>query len=213
MSDDLPPVDGHIAATVESEQSRPSQVRQKLMEALARERLILEQWRHQAPSVFDFGAATRDLWELWRAEVGELRAPPPRPTPRNYQDAADAFDLFQRAVDALPDLTLPADSTATPLPSLTDEDRYILTVLEAHRGKSLTYRTITQVSVRMEREDRTQVRRLSDSTIRTRVPVLLTHQFVARPPGTAKKGIAITDKGSQALAFARGNATETQRKK
>jgi len=92
MSDDLPPA--------ESEQSRLS-VRQKMMEALARERLILEQWRQQAPSVFDFDAATRDLWELWRAEVGELRAPPPRPTPGNHQEAAEAIDLFQRAVDEL----------------------------------------------------------------------------------------------------------------
>jgi hypothetical protein len=160
---------------------------------------------------------TRDLWEMWRAEVGERRAPPERPTPKNYQDAADALDLFQRAVDALPDSTPPAASTATPpappLPSLTDDDRYILTVLQAHCGKPLTYLSIMQASVRMEREDRTQVRRLSDSTIRTRVPVLLTHQLVARPRGTKKKGIAITDKGSQVLAFARGNSTETQRKK
>jgi hypothetical protein len=117
------------------------------------------------------------------------------------------------AAELVQGLTPKVRDEAPPLPSLTDEDSYILTVLQATGGKSLTQRRIMQESVRMECEDRTKVRRLSDSTIRTRVPVLLTHQLVARPPGTKKKGIAITDKGSQALAFGRANSTETQRKK
>jgi hypothetical protein len=65
----------------------------------------------------------------------------------------------------------------------------------------------------MEIEDRTKVRRLSDSTVRARVKVLESHGMVTRPAGTKKKGISITDKGSQALIFARGNSTETQGKK
>src|SRR5262249_11983565 len=101
--------------------------------------------------------------------------------------------LAAELVQALTPSEPPVDSTATPPatqhPSLTYEDRYILTVLEAHRCKSLTYAHILTESVRMEREDRTQIRRLSDSTIRTRVRVLLAHQLVARPPGTTKKGI------------------------
>ncbi len=121
MFDDLPPVDGHV--TIRIEQPR-LQVRQKLMEALARERIILELWGPLVPNEFDFGATTRDLWELWCAEVGELRAPPPRPTPRNYQETADALDLFQRAVDALPDSTPPTPPLA---PRLT-LDRDTLTV-------------------------------------------------------------------------------------
>ena len=36
---------------------------------------------------------------------------------------------------------------------LTDEDRYILTVLDAHRGKSLTFDRIGNESVRMNRDD------------------------------------------------------------
>jgi hypothetical protein len=154
MSDDLLPVDGHAAAA-KSKQPRSSQVRERLMEALAQERLILEQWRQQAPSVFDFGATTRDLWELWRAEVGELRAPPPRPTPRNYQDAANALDLFQRAVDTLPESTPTIwyhgnrsySLDGQPPITVTEEEDNILTVfVDAESDSSHDTRQLTSES-------------------------------------------------------------------
>ena len=141
------------------------------------------------------------LWHQDLQRLGVANLPPWTGQP---QDETATLDLLNRMILACQR----TDTTATPPapqhPSLTDEGRYILTVLEAHCGKPLTYARILTESVRMEREDRTQVRRLSDSTIRTRVRVLLTYQLVARPPGTTKKGIAVTEKGSQALAFARG---------
>jgi hypothetical protein len=87
--------------------------RQKLMDALAEERRILQLSKKTLPTEFDYAAATRDLWELWRAEVGLHKAPPekPRPAPSNYQEAADALDLFQRAVEALPETPAPADAS------------------------------------------------------------------------------------------------------
>ncbi len=97
-------------------------------------------------------------------------------------------------------------------PTLTNEDRYILIVLNAHRGKPLTFQSIERESVRMEQEDRKKVRRLSESMIRQRVPILLTLGFVARPPRTQKKGISITEAGEEALSFAVGNPPETHRK-
>src|SRR5262249_43607132 len=45
----------------------------------------------------------RELWELWRRELVEIAAPPPRPNATNYHEARDALDLFHRAVEGLPD--------------------------------------------------------------------------------------------------------------
>jgi hypothetical protein len=102
---------------------------------------------------------------------------------------------------------------ASPRVALTNEDRYILTVLDAHRGKALTFDQIARESVKMEQKDRKKIRRLSDSMIRQRVPILLHSGLVARPPGTEKKGVSITDAGHQALALTHGNPQETDRKK
>ena len=93
--------------------------------------------------------------------------------------------------------------------SLTDEDRYILTVLDANRGKALTLARIINESVRLNRVDPQHIKRLADSAIRKRVPILLERGFVVRPPRTTKKGISITDVGQAALNFAAGNPTET----
>src|SRR5262249_39268729 len=77
--------------------------------------------------------------------------------------------------------------------ALTDDDRYILIVLDAHRGKAVTYSQIERESVRMNRDDPQKIKRLSDRTIRHRVPVLIERGFAERPPGTKKKGVAISD--------------------
>jgi hypothetical protein len=97
---------------------------------------------------------------------------------------------------------------------LTDEDRYILNVLQAHKGKALTFQRIITASVLMNKNDRHDMpRRLSDSTIRKRVPILEGLHLVSRPSGTQRKGIAITDAGTKSLAEScarkrNGNPTE-----
>jgi hypothetical protein len=95
--------------------------------------------------------------------------------------------------------------------TLTEDDSAILTILNGFRGRALTYRDILNQSSQLNSANPRTIRRLSDSTLRKRVPFLLTHDLVARPPGTQKKGIGITDKGCQALHIARGNPPETQR--
>jgi hypothetical protein len=130
----------------------------------------------------------------------------PLPQPR-YPVEAVVSSFAPEAMDQLRSIRQPDPSVA-----LTDEDRYLLTVLDASRGKALSFSKIATESVRMEREDRTKVRRLSDSTIRQRVPVLITQGLVVRPAGTKRQGISITDEGHDALSLARGNPTETQRK-
>ena len=75
----------------------------------------------------------------------------------------------------------------------------------------MTIPRIINASVRMNQADRQTMPRLSDSTIRARLPILLDRGFVARPPGTTKKGVAITEAGQKALQFAAANSTETQR--
>jgi hypothetical protein len=149
---------------------------------------------------------------LWHQDLNRLGVSNLPQWTSEPQDETAALDLLNRMILACQRTDTTATPPAAQHPPLTDGDRYILTVLEAHRAEPLTYARILKESVRIEREDRTKVRRLSDNTIRTRVPVLLTHQLATRPPGTMKKGIAITDKGSQALAFARANSTETRGK-
>jgi hypothetical protein len=96
---------------------------------------------------------------------------------------------------------------------LTPGDVSILTILAASERGALTYREIVNESIRMERQDRTRMRRLSETTVEKRVAVLLAHRLVARPPGTQKKGVCITADGSRVLEFARGNPPETHGKK
>ena len=96
--------------------------------------------------------------------------------------------------------------------ALTTEDQYILTVLDGHCGKALTYLEIERESVQLNRDDPQKIKRLSDSMIRQRVRVLLQLGLVVRPPGTRKKGICITDAGHRAFHFAAGNPPETHRK-
>jgi hypothetical protein len=112
----------------------------------------------------------------------------------------------QEVVDALRQLMV------RPTVPLTEDDRYILTILDAYRNKALTYEQIEKESIRMNGEDHTSMRRLNDSIIRQRIPILETVGFVARPPGTQKKGVSITEAGRNALHFPHGNPTETQRK-
>jgi hypothetical protein len=96
--------------------------------------------------------------------------------------------------------------------ALTDDDVYILRVLDAKPGMALTFRAILNQAVAMEKQDRTKMRRLSDSAIRKRAASLLKRGYVARPPETKKKGIAITEKGRGALRFASANSPQTHRK-
>jgi hypothetical protein len=80
-------------------------------------------------------------------------------------------------------------------PGLTDDDHHILAVLDAHAGKTLILARTIRESVRMQCQDWASLRLLSDSTLRGRLPVLFDQGLVARPPGTKKKGVFITDPG------------------
>jgi hypothetical protein len=95
--------------------------------------------------------------------------------------------------------------------ALTAADRYILTILQSHRPKALTIREIIRESVRMNQEDSTAMRRLSDSTVRSRLHVLESQRLVARPLHTQKKGTAITELGLQAINLALANSPQRQR--
>jgi len=97
--------------------------------------------------------------------------------------------------------------------SLTPDDVCILAMLSVNPGKALTFSKIATQSVTMNRADHSRFpRRLNDSIIRKRMPVLLTLGLVARPVGTRNKGVGITDKGIQALRFAGANRPQTERK-
>jgi hypothetical protein len=101
---------------------RLAAARQKLIKAIENERLILDAFRKQAPKDFDFSGHIPDLWELWRAEVGTLKAAPELPKATNYPEAAAALDVFQHAVEKLAESSPcgppPVESmaTATDLP-------------------------------------------------------------------------------------------------
>ncbi len=150
-----------------------------------------------------------------KARAGADNPPPHSPLPEQapypVHDKAvhGAVKEIGEKLDKVGELLTPAP----PAVALTDADRYILTVLDAHRGKALTFHRIEREAYRMNREDPQRIKRLSDSMIRQRVPVLVERGLVVRPPGTKKKGICITDDGHQALHLATGNPTEPQRKK
>jgi hypothetical protein len=95
--------------------------------------------------------------------------------------------------------------------AMTVDDRCILTILLAHRPEALTIRAIIRESVRLNRDDPQKMRRLSESTIRKRIHVLESQHLVAKPPGTKKKGWAITDLGSQVVTLTAANSPQTQR--
>jgi hypothetical protein len=95
---------------------RLAAARQKLIEAIEQERRILNAWgKNRSPKDYDFSGHICDLLELWRAEVGPLKAPPEMPGATNYHEAAAALDVFQRAVEKLSDSSPseppPAEST------------------------------------------------------------------------------------------------------
>jgi hypothetical protein len=136
-------------------------------------------------------------------EPTEPIKPPPHPT---YDEAV------HREVMELKDLVRTAIPNATTSCALTSEDVRILTVLDACHGRAVTRREIIAESVRLEREDRAKMRRLAESTLYVRIPVLMNGGLVARPPGTKKKGVAITAQGSEALRLATANSTQTQGK-
>jgi hypothetical protein len=123
--------------------------------------------------------------------------------PGRQPDPLSPYPYPVHIASIAPEVAAQLRPTATQ-PSLSDPDRYILTILAARRTP-LTYDQIIRESVRMEQEDRTKVRRLSDRTLRDRVLVLLDHGLVERPPRTRKKGICITEAGIRALQFAAGN--------
>jgi hypothetical protein len=127
--------------------------------------------------------------------------------------APDAYPVRIAAMDTevVGQLAAGLAGLLQPAPLL-PEDCCILTILANHGGKALTYRQILNESVKMNRADPRAARRLTDSAIRQRVPVLLVLELVARPKGTKKKGVGITEAGRRSMDFARGNPTETQRK-
>jgi hypothetical protein len=141
------------------------------------------------------------LWDMARTLADYL--PPPLPH-------IDSIAAAKSAIDQL--VTWVNDSLRGQTVALTDEDRYILNVLDAHQGKALTFSRIETESTRMNRDDPQRIKRLSDRTIRQRVPVLVERGWVARPLGTKKKGISITESGHDAVIFAAGNTPETRRK-
>lgn len=129
---------------------------------------------------------------------------------------AYAAGFYRRAGDfaaaaVLPILRREAANVRGAVVITTDDDRYILAVLAAHKGKALTYDKIATESDRLARENRRDFRRLPDSKIRERVPVLKALGLVAKPQGTQKKGVSITADGLAALEFVRGNTTEAHR--
>jgi hypothetical protein len=103
------------------------------------------------------------------------------------------------------------DPATCPVSSI-PEDGHILAVLGSRHGEAMTYRQIVTESTRLEREDRGNVRRLSYNMVRSRVPILITLGLVERPPGTQKKGVAITAAGRRHLDLVRPNSTQTRRK-
>ncbi len=97
---------------------------------------------------------------------------------------------------------------AQPAALLTDDDVLILTVLDANRGKALSFRKIINESTRMNSEDRALMpRRLNAHVLRSRLPYLI--GLVERPPGTKNKGVGINQAGHDALAFVRTNTTQS----
>ena len=77
----------------------------------------------------------RDLLELWRAEVGPLKALPEMPGATNYHEAAAALDVFQRAVEKLSDSS-PSETPPASKENPNDKrDKFAYTSLKA--GKSL----------------------------------------------------------------------------
>jgi hypothetical protein len=97
---------------------------------------------------------------------------------------------------------------------LTETDRRILAVLKERRRQPLTLAEIVTESIRLQRADRAKFKRVADHAVRNRVPVLEDQLLVARPQGTKRKGISITEAGLKALADAladAGNLPETGR--
>jgi hypothetical protein len=143
------------------------------------------------------------------AKVPGLSMPPRYVTRGQHGDWDNwvpwSYDMDAWRVELEARLAASAEDGKAGWHALTDEDRFILTVLNAHRGKALTFRLIVTESVRMELKDRKTVRRLADKTLRNRVKILESVGLVARPPETKKKGISITDAGRQALAVAAAN--------
>jgi hypothetical protein len=78
----------------------PAHVKRKLIDAVREEHAVLWVLAPSATAV-DWSAGIRELWELWRRELKETVAPPPRPDATNYHEARDALDLFHRAVETL----------------------------------------------------------------------------------------------------------------
>jgi hypothetical protein len=88
--------------------------------------------------------------------------------------------------------------------ALTPADLAILTVLAREPGRAVFVSQLEQETTRLRRDQRGQgsaqpIVKVSDRTARKRVEILRTHQLVARPDGTRRKGVAITKAGLQAL--------------
>jgi hypothetical protein len=167
-------------------------------------------------------AAERDREEVRRAARPRGQAKAMRSAAKESQEAVDSpqdpkpDDLSKEAAHPVRLVGVDPDVVAlfrpaAPHVSLTDDDFHILTILAEH-GKAVPFAKIISASIKMNRDDPKKMKRLSDSTLRGRVPVMLERGLVARPPGTRKKGIAITDAGRKALESAAANSTETQRK-
>src|SRR5262245_11427625 len=120
-------------------------------------------------------------------------------------------DQFLRGEVRPRDLLACADgrATATMVPALTGADRAILSTLAQTPGKALTNALIERNAQRVKAEQQRAgtadpIPAVSERIIRDRVPVLIEQGLVARPEGTRRKGIAITDAGRLALALSVG---------
>jgi hypothetical protein len=83
-------------------------------------------------------------------------------------------------------------------PVISGPQRYILEILAASRS-AMTYDRIVKESTSANRENPRSMPRLSETAVRSNVNVLLALELVARPTGTKKQGVGITDKGRSCL--------------
>jgi hypothetical protein len=131
------------------------------------------------------------------------------PEPPDYPTHDKKTHETMKEIKELLNTRLPETPQSPAVPP-EDSDRYILMVLDTRRGKPFSINQIVQMSMRMEQEDRTKIRRLTDYMIRTRIPILMDRGLIARPPGRVKK-VLITPEGTDALIFACANSTQSQR--
>jgi hypothetical protein len=205
-----------MASRADSAKQPPAVTRDRLThqltEALKRVRKFVKWWQLRKDSEpLDYEKALAESWavhfplDAWAEElrrIGETESGTvTKHFPHLHNDRTIAVKgfiedclLYLRV--ELPDPEQGPD--AIPSAVLSTEDCHVLTILE-QAGRAMTYREIAAESVRINGRDRSAMPRLSDSTIRSRVRELIGLGLIARPEGTQKKGVGITDKGRSTL--------------